>query len=99
MIVCILVKDVDVENTREIVRQELPEFAKHQGILSIPLSETGLKPITHWLCTFDSDENMLNKVKSIQNKETTEIIEMEPKPFLASKNLKIVDRKKKEPLK
>lgn len=96
MIVCILTKDFDVENSREIVRKEIPEFAAHQGILSIPLSENGSKPITHWFCAFNSTQEMLDKLKSIQNKETTEIEECEPKPFLASRKLKIVDRMKKE---
>lgn len=91
MNVCILAKDIDVKKVREIARG-IEEFSKHQITLGIPLSETGLKPITHWLCSYDSSEEMISYLKSIQ--ELTKIETISMRKFLRKHNLKIVDRRK-----
>lgn len=91
MNVCILAKDIDVEKAREKARR-IEEFSKHQNVLGTPLSESGLKPITHWFCSYNSSEEMISHLKSIQ--EFTEIETVPVRTFLRKHKLKIVDRMK-----
>ena len=41
---------------------KIEEYSKHQKTLSTPLSKTGLKPITHWVCSYDSSDKMINQL-------------------------------------
>ena len=86
MQICILAKDEDVELVREKARREIEIFTNHTKILSIGLSENREKPITHWFCTFDATQEMIDKLKSIQ--ELTDIEVSNPKSFLKKHNLR-----------
>jgi hypothetical protein len=63
----------------------LSESREH---LSIPLSETGELPATHWFCFMNVSEAGYAKVKSAQ--EHSIIEESSPKEFLAKWNLQII---------
>ena len=88
MQVCILAKNEDVEKAREKAKQEIEKFANHHQILSIGVSENGEKPATHWFCTFNASQKMLDKLKSIQ--EFTEIEAENPRKFLKKFKLTLV---------
>jgi len=88
MQVCILAKNEDIDGIREKARLEIEFFSNHTQILNIGLSETGEKPITHWFCTFNADQEMLDKLKSIQ--ELTEIEVANPRGFLSKRKLKTI---------
>lgn len=85
MQICILAKNENIEEVREKARQEVKEFEKHQTLLSVGLSSNGEKPITHWFCTFDASQEMIDKLKSIQ--ELTEIEISNPRSFLKKNKL------------
>jgi hypothetical protein len=63
----------------------IPEIKEH---LSIPLSETGELPATHWFCFMNVSQTGYDKVKSVQ--EHSIIEESSPKEFLAKWNLQII---------
>ena len=63
----------------------LPEVKEH---LSIPVSETGELPATHWFCFMNVTEAGYEKVKSVQ--EHSIIEESSPKEFLTKNGLKII---------
>lgn len=63
----------------------LPEVKEH---LSIPVSETGELPATHWFCFMNVTDAGYAKVKSVQ--EHSIIEESSPKEFLAKWNLQII---------
>lgn len=88
MQICILAKNENVEVVREKARQEIQEFKNHHKILSIGLSSNGEKPITHWFCTFDASQEMIDKLKSIQ--ELTEIETCNPRNFLKKSKLRFI---------
>jgi hypothetical protein len=88
MQVCILAKNENIEVVREKARQKIEKFANHYQILGIGLSETGEKPITHWFCTFDASQEMIDKLKSIQ--EFTEIEVTNPRSFLKKFKLSLI---------
>lgn len=88
MQICILAKNEDIELVREKARLEIESFANHTKILGIGLSENGEKPITHWFCTFDASQEMIDKLKSIQ--ELTEIKVSNPRGFLRKHKLKTI---------
>jgi len=61
---------------------ETPRF------LSIPLSESGKFPATHWFCFMTATDEMFEKMKSIQ--EHSIIEDSGPKEFLEKWNLQII---------
>ena len=63
----------------------IQEAAEH---LTIPVSETGELPATHWFCFLNVTNEGYEKIKSIQ--EHSVIEEMAPKEFLEKWNLKII---------
>lgn len=88
MQICILAKNEDIDVVREKGRLEIEAFANHPKILGIGLSHNGEKPITHWLCTFNANQEMIDKLKSIQ--ELTEIEEISPRGFLKKHKLRTI---------
>ena len=88
MKICILAKNEDVESARNKAKLEIEAFANHSRILGIGLSETGEKPATHWFCTFDASQEMIDKLKLIQ--ELTEIEVTNPRGFLREHKLKTI---------
>lgn len=92
MYICILARDENVEEVREKAKNNVPEVSKHPQILQIPLSRTGLKPITHWFCTFKISPGLYERLISIR--DLTEMDIANPKTFLNDRGLKFVDRLK-----
>lgn len=88
MQICILAKDEDVELVREKARREIEIFTNHTKILEIGLSKNREKPVTHWFCTFDASQEMIDKLKSIQ--ELSEIEVSDPRGFLRKHNLRTI---------
>jgi hypothetical protein len=89
MRVCILCKDEHVsivrEESRKIFTNSSADVSKH---LTIPLSETGLAPATHWFCFMNVNEDSYKKLISLQNYSIIE--ESAPKEFIQKWNLKLV---------
>jgi hypothetical protein len=52
----ILCPDKDIVEARQKAK-EIPIFSTHHS-LTIPVSETGDLPITHWFCTFNVAEEV-----------------------------------------
>jgi hypothetical protein len=102
MKLCILCEDSKVELAREnskgvLVTTNTPVI--HPGLqayketlpkehLSIPVSETGQLPATHWFCFINVDQVGYEKLLSVQ--EHSIIEENGPKEFLSKWNLKII---------
>jgi hypothetical protein len=103
MKLCILCEDSKVELAREnskgvLVTTNTPVIL-HPGLqayketlpkghLSIPVSETGQLPATHWFCFINVDQTGYDKLLSVQ--EHSVIEEGSPKEFLSKWNLKII---------
>ena len=78
--------DVPVSVTRFKERAGIPlEAPQH---LSIPVSETGELPATHWFCFMNVSDEGYAKLLSVQ--EHSIIEEGSPKEFLAKWNLQII---------
>lgn len=90
MRICILSTNDNVEEIR-IKAREIDQFSNHQN-LSIACSEDGELPATHWLCTFEATEETAEKLMALKDKSVMEL--SEPKYFLKSKNLKIINIRK-----
>jgi len=90
MKICILANNEHVEEIR-IKAREIAEFSKHKN-LSIACSEDGELPATHWLCTFEASDGMSEKLLALKDKSEMELAE--PKDFLRSRNLKIINIRK-----
>jgi hypothetical protein len=90
MKICILSTNDNVEEIR-IKAREIDQFASHRN-LSIACSETGELPASHWLCTFEASEETAAQLMALQDK--SEMVLSEPKEFLRSKNLKIINIRK-----
>lgn len=77
----ILVEDSKVEQVRI-------EYGDDK-ILTLPCSETGKEPATHWFCNIAGDEK---KIMSIYAKKKLSTMELNtgPKEFLEKWNLKII---------
>ena len=104
MRLCILCEDSNVESARENVKTIFipntnPKPILHQGLrdykeslpkghLSIPLSETGELPATHWFCFLNTDEAGYARILSVQQHSIIE--ESSPREFLLSKGLKMI---------
>jgi hypothetical protein len=81
------------------VKSDIPKgviaFKERLGIsnieiqhLSIPVSETGQLPATHWFCFMNVDEEGYQKLLAVQEHSIYE--ESSPKEFLEKWNLKII---------
>jgi hypothetical protein len=81
------------------VKSDIPKgviaFKERLGIsntefqhLSIPVSETGQLPATHWFCFMNVDEEGYQKILAVQEHSVYE--ESAPKEFLEKWNLKII---------
>lgn len=90
MIVSILVTDDKVAAARESAKV-IEKFAGHTS-LALPLSATGEAPPSHWFCTFDASENVLDEIRALQ--KYTEVVELEPVGFLRSRGLKTIPLRK-----
>jgi hypothetical protein len=103
MKLCILCEDSKVELARENSKGVLVTTNKpvilHPGLqtyketlpkghLSIPVSETGELPASHWFCFLNVDKVGYDKLLSVQ--EHSVIEEGSPKEFLSKWNLKII---------
>jgi len=104
MKLCIICDDANVtkarENSKDIFtkveqdihplirgfKDSLSEESKQH--LSIPLSETGKQPATHWFCFCNVDDAGYQKLLSVQ--EHSIIEQSSPKEFLAKWNLQII---------
>lgn len=99
--ICILCSDADVilarENTRKIFEKdiktlELPSFFNKDKIihdyLSIPVSQTGQLPTTHWFCFLNTNDETYDKIMG--NVIYSIIEESGPKEFLEKWNLQII---------
>lgn len=89
MRVCILCKDEHLnsvrEESRKIFTNSSADVSKH---LTIPLSETGLAPATHWFCFMVVTNDSFKKLKDLENYSIIE--ESGPKDFITRWNLKII---------
>jgi|LauGreDrversion4_2_1035121.scaffolds.fasta_scaffold160363_5 hypothetical protein len=81
------------------VKSDIPKgvaaFKERLGIaniefqhLSIPVSETGQLPATHWFCFMNVDEEGYQKLLAVQEHSVYE--ESAPKEFLERWNLKVI---------
>ena len=86
MYICILCPHKDIKEAREKAKN-IPYFADHTS-LTIPVSEEGELPITHWFCTFDASPELS---KQIQDAAFLCTVELEnPKTFLRKHNLRMI---------
>jgi hypothetical protein len=76
----ILCEDAKVAQAREKFNSKT--------ILTMPLSETGEKPATHWFCSMSVTQQKADELMA--KKELTEMEISAPKEFLAKWNLKII---------
>jgi len=90
MIICILASNENIDVVRERAKQIL-QFATHAA-LTVPVSEYGEMPATHWFCTFNASEEVFQQIKDLQ--EFSEVAEADPRTFLKEHNLKIISFKK-----
>lgn len=104
MKLCIMCDDANVEKAREnskdvftkseqvihpmmqAFKDSLPDQSKKH--LSIPLSETGKLPATHWFCFVNVDDDGYQKLLSVQQHSIIE--QSGPKEFLTKWNLQII---------
>lgn len=101
MKICILCEDANVVEARERSAGVLPKhertpsptiFGKSEEVdlvskhLSIPLSETGELPATHWFCFVNVSDATYQKM--LESQKHTIIEEARPSEFLAKHNLK-----------
>jgi len=99
--ICILCPDADVvaarENSRVIFNKDpkdlvIPPFFNKDKVisdyLSIPVSETGQLPATHWFCFLNTIDEMYQKV--VDNSKYSTIELSGPKEFLEKWNLQII---------
>lgn len=80
MRICILCEDSKLAQVREKMGKK--------NILTIPVSETGQNPATHWFCTMAVTEEKANSF--LEKKELTEMEIAHPREFLTERNLKII---------
>ncbi len=82
--ICTIAPDKDAASVREIAK---PYFG--DNVLSIPLSETGELPVTHWFCAFQATQLVIDKMFAAQNLSEMEVCDA--KEFLQKRNLKVVN--------
>jgi hypothetical protein len=80
MRICILCEDSKLSQVREKLGKS--------NVLSIPVSESGMKPATHWFCTMVVSEEKANNL--LAKKELTEMEITHPLDFLETRNLKMI---------
>ncbi len=90
-VICILAEDAKVEQVRDKAKTIWPNAAEKHQFLAIPLSSTGLLPVTHWLCTLTMTAERATELKSLQ--EFSVIEEISAKALMTRMNLKNVSRK------
>jgi len=90
MWICILAKNENIEESRELAKVAFPE---HKS-LQIPVSENGEFPATHWLCAFVTSDEMKEKILSIQKFSEVEL--SNPIHFLEKRNLKRIKTERKK---
>ena len=101
MRLCILCEDKNIvearENCKNVFKVEkveinLPNFIDKDKLpkthLSIPVSETGQLPATHWFCFMSTDDEGYNRI--VNNSLYSTIEQGSPKEFLEKWNLKII---------
>jgi hypothetical protein len=88
MRVCIICEDSKVSYVREKASIIIPNYNLH---MSIPLSNTGILPATHWLCVCNVNEDMYNKLLSVQKYST--IVKTVPSILLEELKLKKIGSK------
>ena len=101
MRLCIICEDKDIEAAREnsfnvfqkeVKNFELPIFISKDSLpkthLSIPLSESGEAPATHWFCFISCDEQTHQRI--LGNVLYSHVEESSPKEFLQKWNLKVI---------
>ena len=88
-------KAINANKVKPEVPKGLTAFKERLGIadkeyqhLSIPVSETGQLPATHWFCFMNVNEEGYQKMLAVQEHSIYE--EMGPKEFLEKWNLKII---------
>jgi hypothetical protein len=80
MRICILCDASRIEEARQ--------KEGNNKILTIELSPTGLKPVTHYFCTMVVDQKKADKLMARKEFTTMEIAE--PKDFLEANGLKMI---------
>lgn len=103
MRICILCNDSNIELARENSKVIFSPIEEKKDLhpmikkikesitpdyLSIPLSESGEKPITHWFCFMNVDDEGYQRI--LDNSKYSTIEESSPKEFLEKWNLKII---------
>ncbi len=81
MRICILCENEKVTQIRKDM--------KNKNVLSIPLSQNGEYPATHWFCCMATNEEIAKKYLDSAKRAIIEI--SEPKEFLKKWNLKIIE--------
>lgn len=90
-IICILAEDAKVEQVREKAKTTWPNISEKHQFLALPLSPTGLLPVTHWLCTLTVTATRVEELKALQEFSTIE--EISAKDLMTRMRLKNVSRK------
>lgn len=80
MRICIMCEDTKVEKIRK--------DRKNKNLLTIPLSESGSLPATHWFCCLATTQEIADKYLATAVNTIMEI--SEPKEFLEKWNLQII---------
>jgi hypothetical protein len=81
--ICILSTDSNVAEAREIAKA-----ITNAKVLTVPASENGKEPATHWFCCLSTTEDGQQRLLGLQKKSIME--ESSPKSFLAKWKLKII---------
>jgi hypothetical protein len=87
MNICILCKDVDLIRARKASKNLFPNTDENNN-LTIPVSKTGLMPVTHWFCFMNVPESFYNHLLDI--KDTLIIENIQPKEFLNKWGFKLI---------
>ncbi|MEI8270348.1 MAG: hypothetical protein WCG45_03180 [bacterium] len=86
MYINVLCPDKDIIEAREKAK-DIAYFSNHTS-LTIPVSEEGNLPVTHWYCTFDVSQELYEEIKAAAYLSIVEI--GSPKEFLNKHNLRII---------
>jgi hypothetical protein len=81
--ICILSTDSNVAEAREIAKA-----ITKSNVLTVPASENGKEPATHWFCCLSTTEDGQQRLLGLQKNSIME--ESSPKSFLAKWKLKII---------
>ena len=86
MNICILCEDANVEQARITGRT----LVSTNTILSVPVSESGQSPATHWFCFMSVSQKKFNQL--LAARKYTIMEESDAKDFLSKYNLKIIPK-------